>query len=304
LNRYDVLLEWASERGGGRISDLRRVAAGLVRENDLENLIDDLVALGHLDRHGASWRIAPPLLTRLADGGGNSLLVGARPAWLVDALAALDAHAEPSLVVLGEHVYENVLVPQHGPSSWYFSITSEGDPSALASLGVHAVDDASGAVLTGLLENGPPGTRRTVRPGELIGSLPADHARFVGYSTQHDSEPSAYVYLRNGQRIFAQRRADGTWFETSRAWARWLGCVHRKRLLWASPRDRCLFVAAEIRLPSEVERVVLLRSGRLPESVALPDGVEAGRRVVRYVNVTYSIAESIAGLLRKDLTQI
>lgn len=300
MNPYDELLVWASEVRTGSIESLRSAAAWAVPQQPQHDVVDDLLALGHLEVADGRWRIARTALVALANGGGNSIVVGARPRWLLEVGQALDEASDPALAALADHLLENMFVPQRGPSTWFLSFGPEAPVEVLKQFGVAVLDDLSGALMNKLLTGAPPGERRSVRPGELVSYLsPGNGEVPVWDPARFDADQGAYAYLRNNQRIYALRTEDG-WIETDRRWAEWLGVPGVVPKLWSSPREGSMFVRASHRLPTSVERALVLKTGRLPEQDHLPGGGEPVP-VLRYSNIPYVMAERIARTLNKEL---
>ena len=138
MNPYDGLLAWVSERQAGSIGLLRSAcdwASRLVPDKSGLDLVADLEALGHIDVRQGRWTVVPTVLSRLADGGGNSLMIGSRPGWVVDAFDDLDGNDAPGLRALADHVYENLKVPQAGPSTWFLAAGPEAPLSELTRSG-------------------------------------------------------------------------------------------------------------------------------------------------------------------------
>jgi hypothetical protein len=300
VNPYDELLLWASEVGSGGIASLLASASWLAPDRPPRNVVDDLVALGHVDVTSGRWVVAPPVLTRLAQGGGNSLVVGARPRWFVEAIDGLDDSADPDLVALSEHLTENLLVEQEGPSTWYLSFGNEAPVGALERLHVRQRDDLAGGLLR-RMRTTQVGTFRSVRPGEVV-------ARFTACSgsdslgewepARADNEPGSYAYLQNNQRLHARRTTEG-WMLVDRRWAEWLALGRSAPVCWSVPRETSFYVHGSLRLPPEVDRALVLRTGRLATMTKLPD-CENGPDV-RYSNVPHSLAEEVSRLLDKEL---
>ncbi|WP_374457305.1 hypothetical protein [Nocardioides sp.] len=301
MNAYDDLLLWASEVGSGDISSLQGAAAWVAPSRTPRDVIDDLVALGHVDVSSGRWAVTRTALTRLSNGGGNAVVVGARPRWVVEAVDGLDTSDDPVLVSLSDHLIENLLLEQEGPSTWYFSLSHDGPWDALDRIGMRRVDDLSGRLLSHL-RSANLGDFRSVRPGETV-------ARFIASAdgssdsawepTRFDREPGGYVYLQNNQRIHARRTTDG-WLVMDRRAVEWLELGPERPLLWSAPRETSLYVHGGWRLPSSVERVLVLRTGRLSTVSHLP-GAEGGAEVRRYINIPHAVAESVAALLDKEL---
>jgi hypothetical protein len=91
---YDLLLEWASERGSGTWQKFRdacewlRPAASRPGWETPGFAARQMSALGHLeiDWQASSWTAAPPVLTLLPSAGGHALLTGGRTRTLKDRL--------------------------------------------------------------------------------------------------------------------------------------------------------------------------------------------------------------------------
>ena len=84
----DVLLEWMSFRGTGRIADL---PPDLVDEGSRRQIVETLAMLGHVEFMSRDiWRIAPPVLAGLPTNGvsWDAVLCGARTSGLLARLRA------------------------------------------------------------------------------------------------------------------------------------------------------------------------------------------------------------------------
>jgi hypothetical protein len=301
VNAYDDLLLWASEVGSGAISTLQAAASWVAPTRPPRDVVDDLVALGHVDVHPGRWTVARTALARLPSGGGNAVVVGARPRWIVESVDGLDASDDPALVSLSDHLMENLLLEQEGPSTWYLSFSHDGPWDALDRIGMRQVDDVSGRLLAHLRSAGL-GDFRSVRPGETVARFAAsanDSSDSAWVPTRSDREPGGYVYLQNNQRIHARRTTDG-WLVMDRRAVEWLEMGQGRPLLWSAPRETSLYVDAGWRLPPAVERVLVLRTGRLGTVSHLP-GAEGGADVRRYTNIPHAVAEGVAALLDKEL---
>ena len=82
----DLLLEWMSFRGTGRVSDL---PAELVGEGTERQIVETLSVLGHVEFVNKDcWRIAPPVLARLPVNGESwdAVLCGTRTSGLISRL--------------------------------------------------------------------------------------------------------------------------------------------------------------------------------------------------------------------------
>lgn len=306
---YDALLLWASEREMGSMAVLNAAADWTAyrigRDCSARDRIDDLQVLGHLTCEGRTWRVTPPTWTRLADGGGNGLLFGARPRWLLAHLKDLDSSTEPAISKLADFVGENRRVPQAGPATWYFSTGPGNEIEALDALGVRTRDDIAGGLLARLENDGAPGQERTVRPGELLARL-VDDSQFSDGGPEWapisgDLRTGVYRYLRNNQIIVAEKTGDGRWIERDLRWALWLARdPGRKRLIY-SPSQRSLTVRDGIRLPMEIERALVMRSGRLPKRISVSAQTGRTQATAHYENVNLAFAEGVAKALNREV---
>ena len=85
----DVLLEWMSFRGSGRVAD---IPPDLVSEGSARLAVEGLVTLGHVELvEPNTWRIAPPVVAGLPGNGthkGEAILCGARTAGVLSQFRA------------------------------------------------------------------------------------------------------------------------------------------------------------------------------------------------------------------------
>lgn len=310
MSPYDDLLLWLSERREGGIASLRDAcawAAGLARPGLRgQDVLDDLLALGHVEVQEGRWAVTPSCLAVLADGGGNAVLVGARPRWLVEALAALDTAQDPALRELADDLYDHGLVAQEGPSTWYINVGPTASLSALRSLGVEVLTCPAEALLQRAhFERQRAPLVRSVRPGEPAGRLRLDGPTLssVTWEPQDDHHQGTYRYLRNNQVVYAQRRSDG-WLELDFRTAVWATVRRGAWCIWYSPRARCLSLPSAVRPPLDVERALVLRTGRLPSRGPRPAVTGTGAVVTTYCNITLALAEQVAALLEKEVTLV
>ncbi len=96
----DLLLEWMSFRGMGRMDD---ISADILGDMSMRRLVDDLAMLGHLEIvNGTSWRIAPPVLAGLPSDwadGPSAILCGARTLGVLASLGTACRSAGAQMVV-------------------------------------------------------------------------------------------------------------------------------------------------------------------------------------------------------------
>jgi hypothetical protein len=309
MTPYDDLLLWASEKGQGSLSSLRDAcswtasAAGARQRG--QDVLDDLLALGHLDVAGGRWAVTPTSLGLLADGGGNAVFLGARPRWFVDAMRDLDSASDARLRDLADHVYDYDLVEQRGPGTWFLGVGPEAPLAGLQTLGVRILEQpAEGLLRQAVAAQALVPAGRTVRPGELAGRLVIEGPLASGLITWEavagDNLPGYYRYLRNNQRVYAVRTAAG-WLEMDYRWAVWCAAPSATSCIWYLPRKRRLFLPTTVRPPLELERALVLRTGRLPERAPAPEVTRVSAEMHAYDNITHSFAAQIAQLLGKEV---
>lgn len=321
MSPYDDLLLWASEKRHGSLSGLRAACAWAAdRAGDGRrgrDVLDDLLALGHVDVRDGRWEVVPAALAVLPDAGGNACFVGARPRWLLEALGDLDEAAtwkhrgrpyavDPAgaekLSVLADEIYDYGLIEQRGPGSWILKTGPEAPLDALTALGVRVLGNAADGALQRAISQGASPQVRTVRPGELAGRLAIEGtlltASIAWEPASTDATPGVYRYMRNNQAVFAERTA-GQWLEIDYRWAVWRA-AHRSACVWYEPRTRRLYLPTAVRPPLALERALVLRTGRLPTSQAAPKAGGVTTDVVAYENMTNAIATQVAALLGKE----
>jgi hypothetical protein len=252
--------------------------------------------------------IVPTSLAVLADAGGNGCFLGARPRWFVDAMRDLDSADDPALRELADHVWDYEPVAQRGPSSWYVGIGPEAPLKALATLGVRVLDSPAEALLEqARASHAERGLLRTARPGELAGRLVIDGpfatAQVTWEPVAGDRQLGFYRYLRNNQRVYAERTSEG-WLEMDYRWVLWKAALPTSKCMWHAPRDRRLYVCTTARLPLELERALVLRTGSLPLSGPAPEVTGSAAVVHAYDNITSRFATTVASLLVMELTLV
>lgn len=309
MTAYDDLLTWASELGEGPIASLRSAAqwTASVAEDPrpAREIVADLEALGHLSVEGNRWRVVAPTLASLPNGGGNRVLVGGRTKWLSDSLAGLVSAADPDLSELADYLLEDATVDQQGPASWFLAFGRGAPIEALAQLGIRSVGVIADGQLEAVRTNGPICQPRTVRPGELVHRFQPDRNAPDGFGVwapvSGDRQPGFYRYMRNNQRIHAEHFGDQQYREVDVRWAQWLGTPLTMPAVWLVPRHQRLYLAGGARPPLEIERALVARSGRLPTIENDPEVSGSGMPLRAYVNVTHSVATTVATLMNKEL---
>ena len=143
------LLDWCSERVEGSMRSFAETHAWIAgvgttgEANDWALSAYKLQVLGHLELmwHGEGrWAVTPPVITVLDESGGNALLVGARPRWLMERLQNLPDDTNSLLRDLSQRVMldePRVQPNRDGPPALYLSARSDADIGALcAELGI------------------------------------------------------------------------------------------------------------------------------------------------------------------------
>lgn len=306
---YDDLLLWASEMQGGSLASLNRAAEWTATKvGDATNgrhLVGDLRSLGHIEITESTWAVTPPTWTRLADGGGNGLMIGARPRWLVEQLDDLDGSDFKPLRDIADYITENTQIPQQGAATWYLTAGPGADVGSLSEVGIRVRDDLAGGLVSQLCSTGCPRIVREVRPGELAGRLvegtQSNAAGPEWEPVSGDRRPGTYRYFRNHRLIYAEKVDATLWHEREFRWAMWLPHESGRPQLLYVPTARHLYAVGAVRLPAEVERALVLRSGRLPRRAVAPEITYTEQPTARYENVTLAFAEAIAGILDKKV---
>ena len=113
----DVLLEWLSFRGTGRVND---IPPDLIGQASAQRIVEDLVLLGHVELvERQSWRIAPPVLAGLPANGqpSNAILCGARTAGLLSRLRTVcERHGAGTKVLVSPNADRPTLIRVSAPT--------------------------------------------------------------------------------------------------------------------------------------------------------------------------------------------
>ena len=318
---HDELLEWCSERGDGTLESFDEAVAWLTthkrgRDQDLEPglVAYQLQALGHLevDWKTSRWAIAPTCITILDDAGGNALLIGARPRWLMRRLLTL--HADPD-EELRDDIAPDVILhgdvaqfARNGPSAVYLTAPEDEVIERLCSkLGIRyeqRIEERLRSVLPDLQTYLDFGFAQATPPGFSARRLePTSRSRWV--DVDDDAAPGAYEYRGYGPARYFFRAPDG---ELSQA-DKWI-VVHAElrrrslKVLQWSPETRSLYVPAALPLPLLYGRCAVFRTGLLPRVLSEPPkGLEKSPwyRWLQYENVPIKLATTLASKLGHPL---
>ena len=308
---YDLLLQWASERGEGSLTAFRQAYEWLAQaEADTYRwtwVLQSLQALGHLevDWPARRWEVAPPTIATAVGGGGYAILCGARPGWFLRRLERLDT--DPDLAYLAPSIVLERPVPQdRGPSLRLVTIDEEEEAAEVCvGLGVQYSPFAADQLLrllpriTLLIQAGA--RTETDLPGGVfptrMGAGEAGKPLFEDMATPQELTPGAYcIALFDTKRYFFVHN-DGRAFESGRGEVVYMELCRRGQSIvrWDEP-SRALLVPARFQLPQLYERAAVLRTGLLP--TAWTD--ERSRATyLRYRNID----RSFASLLSRQLFQ-
>lgn len=298
-HKYDVFLEFLSEKGRGTWSELKEAFDWIWGSTDdpAERAwiaARDLAALGHIeiawDQRSSIWCAAPPLLTTLPRSGGRSFLTGARTRFL---MRTIEVAAER------RGLWIDRCGSQQGPTTFLIACGSHEDAEDLASeLGIgytYSVADQLSALL-------PPLDRymNTFTDGELPAGFESE--RFepctLMWKTVTDTSQRGLYRTRtfHGQ-VHALLDATSRWRRVVREFAvyevlRWEG-----QAVLGYDEERAQFrVPAAAALPALHARAASICDGRLPRF----ERRHGGRLV--YDNIPRKVAERIASSLCQELT--
>jgi hypothetical protein len=308
---YDLLLSWASERGGGSLTSFRHAHDWLAGQHPSDSqhhwtwALQSLQALGHIEVSWPQrrWEAAPPTIATMPNGGGYAFLCGARPAWLLRRIDGLEA--DPTLGHLAQSVLLERPIPQSGgPALRLLTLESDQDlhtlctalglryaanagdqlasvlPPLSASLKVGRRDDLPGGVFPARMGDSQPGTPLFNEVVEDLSPPPG------GYCTRL-YDVARYFYVHTSGDVFEASRGEVVYAELRRR--------GRNVLRW-SRRDGALLVPARMRLPELYERAAVLRTGLLPQvGPLLRAGDGRGAALwLTYRNVDLALARALA----------
>jgi hypothetical protein len=130
--KYELLLQWASERGSGTWSQFRDAHDWLFNAGQQEGkqtkattTIHGFSVLGHLeiDWDSGTWAVAPSVLTILPNAGAHAVLTGARSRHMVEAFTAATSD---------EDLYSESYAQKWGPNALFVAARDEEAVEVLA----------------------------------------------------------------------------------------------------------------------------------------------------------------------------
>ena len=311
---YDLLLEWASEKGSGDWEALRAAWTWIQSVEQVLRPDDpagkawiagaDLAALGHLEMAwggAAAWAVAPPVITMLPNSGGRALLTGARTRALYRP-GTLEREQTGAVAEIAEtlDVWIDDVSMRTGPTSVLIACGKPEDAQRLADhCGIafsYSVSDQLSAMLPALaacLPLWPPGALPQGFPVERFDprelawrEYPGDEPREAGLYRARTYSQHVHVLVTPTLAHLAAPREEAV-FEV----LRWSSLT----VIEFDEASHELWVPVHCRLPLLHQRAAVLCSGRLPQFQRRQhDGL-------RYVNVRPRVAERIANSLRQNL---
>lgn len=271
---HDHLLEWCSERLSGTIVGFREAHDWLARRQGIDSdsrlVLYTMQTLGHLevDWLGRRWAATPPVVTALEDSGGNALLVGARPRWLMRRLQTLAFDPDESVQELAEEIDMYEPMEQEGAPAAQF-LTGHRDES-LAALCVK-LDLRFEHRVSLRLRDALPTLDSYLAAGEGASPPPGMEARrFVAeprpgwVEVDDDHGAGAYEYEAYGAPRY-QYCEGGSRFEVEKAIAVYaeLRRISFQALFYSVDKS-AMYVPGRMPLPLLAARCAVLRTGLLP----------------------------------------
>ncbi|MFI6324797.1 hypothetical protein ACIBG8_45240 [Nonomuraea sp. NPDC050556] len=315
----DDLLTWCSERVSGTYGSFQDtyewLAAGQkgMRPLHWKIILRNMQTLGHIeaDDDRQQWSVTPAVMSVLADGAGYALLIGQRPIFMLQRLFGL---ADEKNLCMRRLASSLVALPpilqRGGPSVQLLAMHSEESAREVCStLGIrfehHAAEQLAQILpnLPDLLRGravlrGPAGVEpHKLSLSEIPEWIPANGAEPRGGYQYQRYRGHQYVYWIQGQGFVSDKRSV-MYAEIAR---------RRQQILHYHHERRELYVPSRVQLPWLHARAAVLRSGFLPQLAWLPDGLPGGsgngshRDYVKYININYDFAETIARSLKQEL---
>lgn len=281
MNAYDLLLEWASERGQGSWRQWRD-ACGTLAIDEPSQAARRLSALGHVEFDWVDNRFAcaPPTATLTLNASGCLLVTGARPRGMRDELNRLWQEEELDIDL------REPLDQEGGPATWL--VEAEMDDlerfCSLARLELHV--HAGRRLLDAL----PPATLEMVgEQGRPSGRFPRSWFQpdppFWLRAERPDGGEEGLWWVEEYRRKTAFVCRDGDWFRIPvREYGPYIAYPD---IIFARYDETAASVEVDNRapLPPLIARALTLQSGRLPRER------RAGKH--SYVNVDGPMAELV-----------
>ena len=298
---FDLLLRWLSERSGGSWDDFKAAHSYVFSQPGVVPVKPSwalyvLSTMGHLEMDWASarWSVTQPCLVGLPNAGATAVLVGSRPASLLQRLDAMVGDDGDVDAIL------SVYSPEDGPACYYVQYDSV------------RVLEQIGAGLSARVEHHPAGWIRRRLPllEDVLAASPPAYEAPRGYEveafdpaglrwapTDSTDSKGLYRYRVYGTDRYYFKRGDEL-HDVDRDVGIWLALQRESmRAVRYAPAEvnGTLEVPAIARLPLLQARCAVLCSGRPP--------IRARRSSsVQYRNVTLKVAEGIARSLGQTIS--
>lgn len=285
IDRFDRLLEWASELSEGSWSQWRDACHELAVEPTLA--MQDLAALGHVEVDWTADRFScpPPTAAFLHRSSGSVLLTGARPRGLLDRLDALAGEDDE----LDFFVHDPVFQPR-GPRTVLIEIELDDVEELCDALALEYVFDPAGRIAEQLAvatldrvahrEDWPP---RDEIPRRLF------DPQSLRFRPAANGDTPGLWWYDGYRREEAWLRDDAQWWQVpTREYAPYLAYPDMIFLRYSRKRRR-LNVPQLVPLPPLQARAATLASGRLPRGADAAYGA-----VMLYENISPRLAEHIS----------
>jgi hypothetical protein len=256
------------------------------------------------------WAVAPPVVTVLDDSGGNAVLVGARPRWLMRRLDLLHVDPDPEVRSLAERIVPYEPRQQNGAPSARFLTGPQDDTleQLCARLGIRFEQRVALRLRDAL-----PTLDSYLASGRSVTAPPGMTAkRFVtepppGWiDVDDDSQDGAYEYEAYGAPRY-QFCTGGERFEAEKSvvvYAELRRCG--RAALFYDPELDSMYVPGRLPLPLLAARCLVLRTGLLPIFFHRPtDGIDpALGGLNRYPNIPLLHYKAICESVGQPLTLV
>lgn len=312
---YDLLLDWASERGTGTWQEFRSAWEWLLSTDNSRRPEDpagkawiagaNLAALGHLEMSwtdNGAWAVAPSVITMLPNSGGRALLTGARTRTLYRPASNGDGQSGVIADIAEDlDIWIDDIDTRDGPTSVLIACNRPEDAARLADhcriAYTYSVSDQLSAMLPPLAAY-----EALWEPGSLPQGFPVERfsSRDLRWHPHPDDEPSdagLYVGKTYSENVHVLAMPVGAQFRVPRDHAvyevlRWDDI----NVLAYDEAAHELWVPTSCRLPLQHERAAVLCSGQLPRFRR-----RENQNGIFYANVQPSVARRIAASLNQEL---
>jgi hypothetical protein len=293
----ELLLQWASERGGGtwpEWKDAHRWATPADRDFGPSLALRTLSMLGHVEIawEASRWTVAPPVLTLLPDAGGHGLLTGARTGALRERLDRELDHPD---------VLANFICQEDAPDACLVATSSGTALQELADWLEVPYEHSLGRRLAGLLPDlDAMLVRRESAPGVPDLGVEIFEATSRRWSpVENDAYPGLYRYERGWRKELRWKDDHGQPYHVDFAlgvWCELRRLGKRSEMRWEVQSVHGLLgVPVPFPAPALHARAAAMCSGLAP----MREG-----RLLMYRNVPKDVAEALASTLGQELVLV